>query len=43
MAWALGIGVLMGIGSLVAWLVAARFLVEWWEERTYKPRMRSGE
>jgi hypothetical protein len=43
MAWAMVIGVLMGLASLVAWLIAARFLVEWWDERTYKPRMRRGE
>jgi hypothetical protein len=42
MAWALGVGVLLGVASLVAWLVAARFLVEWWDERAYKPRMRRG-
>jgi hypothetical protein len=43
MAWAMIIGTLMGIASLVAWLIAARLTIEWWEERTYKPRMRTGK
>jgi hypothetical protein len=37
------VGVMYALASLVTFLVAMRFFIEWLDDRSYKPRMRSGK
>ncbi len=41
--WAVVVTVLLGVVCVGLWLVSARLFVDWWDQKTYKPRMRRGK